>query len=404
MKKISDQLASVAIIPARGGSKGIRLKNLRWLCGKPLIAHTILAAREANLVQRVVVSTDHDQIANTAKKYGAEVVIRPEEISGDTASSESALIHTLNYLKNTEQYTPDLCIFLQCTSPLTTSVDIDNCIRTLIENNADTSHTVTPFHYFLWSVNRDGNSIGVNHNKTKRLLRQERENQFLETGAIYVMKAKPFMHYKHRFFGRTAMHVVPAERCFEIDEPIDLNVVDILMRKEEKLNLLKKIPNPVDAVVFDFDGVFTNNMVNVNQYGDESVTCSRGDGMGLSELKRFEIPLIVLSSEKNPVVLARCQKLNIEVKYGLNDKAETLREWIFKEGFRSENVIYIGNDINDVECLKSVGCSVVVSDAHDDVKPFANIILAAPGGHGAIRELADLILRKMKGNENDKLS
>ena len=121
----------LAIIPARGGSKGIPRKNIRILAGKPLIAYTIEHARQTPSVKRIVVSTDDPEIAAVSEQYGAEVVWRPAEISGDTATSESALLHVLNYLKDAEDYEPDLIAFLQATSPLRHPDDIQNAINKL---------------------------------------------------------------------------------------------------------------------------------------------------------------------------------------------------------------------------------------------------------------------------------
>ncbi len=220
----------LAVIPARGGSKGIPDKNIKMLVGKPLIAHTIDAAIHSNHINRVVVSTDSQEIQKISKAYGAEIIKRPSEISGDTASSESALLHALDYLEENEGYKPDLIVFLQCTSPLTLPEDIDSTIQVLMNEGADTALSVAPFHYFLWKRKEDGSVIGINHNKDVRQLRQEREDQYLENGAIYVMNAKGFKINKHRFFGKTAQYIMPKERSLEIDEPVDLRIAEVLIQ------------------------------------------------------------------------------------------------------------------------------------------------------------------------------
>ena len=110
-------LKTLAIIPARGGSKGIPRKNVRLVAGKPLVAHSIEHARNTPAIQRVIVSTDDQEIADVARQYGAEVVLRPADISGDTATSESALVHVLDTLKEQENYEPDRVVFLQCKPP-----------------------------------------------------------------------------------------------------------------------------------------------------------------------------------------------------------------------------------------------------------------------------------------------
>ncbi len=220
----------IAIIPARGGSKGIPRKNITHLIGKPLLSYTIEAALKAETVSRVVVSTDDTAIANVATKYGAEVVMRPVDISGDTASSELSLLHVLSVLHIQEGYYPDLIIFLQCTSPLTLPEDIDGTVKALLNQEADTAFAAAPFHYFIWSRNIDGNVDGINHDWQKRLMRQQRHDQFIESGAVYVMRASGFLEHQYRFFGKTVIYELPKERCFEIDEPVDLLIAEQLIQ------------------------------------------------------------------------------------------------------------------------------------------------------------------------------
>jgi CMP-N-acetylneuraminic acid synthetase len=198
-----NKMECLAIIPARGGSKGIPRKNILPLAGKPLIAYNIEQARLAHSVNRVVVSTDDAEIGAIARQYGAEVVWRPAEISGDSASSESALLHVLESLQAAEGYRPDVLVFLQCTSPLTLAEDIDGTLQALLDAQADTALAVIPFHYFVWKPQPDGDAVGINHNKGYRPLRQEREPQYLETGAVYVMRVPGFEAARHRFFGKT---------------------------------------------------------------------------------------------------------------------------------------------------------------------------------------------------------
>ena len=386
----------LAIIPARGGSKGIPRKNILPIAGKPLIAYNIEQARRSRYIHRVVVSTDDAEIADVARRYGAEIVHRPAEISGDTASSESALLHTLQVLQQEDGYQPDLVVFLQCTSPLTLAEDMDGTIQALLDQRADTALAVIPFHYFLWRQEADG-AVGINHDRRVRPLRQEREPQYLETGAVYAMKAPGFLKARHRFFGKTALYVMPAERRLEIDEPADLQVAELRLRSQEGAIRSQSLPDSIQAVVFDFDGVFTDNRLLVLQDGSEAVLCDRGDGWGLGQLKKTGIPLLILSTERNPVVQARADKLGIPCLHGIQDKGPALSRWLLERGLDAMQVIYVGNDANDLPCLEMVGFRVAVADAHPSVLAVADLVLAHPGGRGAIRELCDLILAS-RGN------
>lgn len=148
----------------------------------------------------------------------------------------------------------------------------------------------------------------------------------------------------------------------------------------------------IKAIVFDFDGVFTDNKVIVSQDGSEFVVCDRGDGMGITLLKEIGIRMMILSKEKNPVVSARGTKLGIEVIQGCDDKLPALNSWLEQNALDRKTCAYIGNDINDKECLLAVGLAVIPHDAHHSVRKIGAWRLKSDGGRGAIRELADGIL------------
>ncbi len=379
-----------ALIPARGGSKGIPRKNLRLLGGRPLVAHSICAARDAKTIDDVFVSTDAPEIAATARQWGANVVDRPAEISGDDASSESALLHALETLSARGRQLPDLTVFLQCTSPLTRPEDIDGTVRVLLEAQADSALAVTDFHYFVWAQG-DGQAVGVNHDKAVRPTRQQRQPQFLETGAVYVMRTAGLRDARHRFFGKTVMYHMPAERVLEIDEPPDLELASMRMLALGGYPA-GALPSPVEAVFLDFDGVLTDDRVWVDQDGRESVACNRRDGMGIGLLRQAGIPVIVVSKEQNPVVAARCRKLDLPVHQAVDDKPLLLDRIIAEMSLRAEACVFVGNDVNDIECMRRVGCGVAPADAHPAALRAADVVLQTGGGHGAVREICDRIL------------
>ena len=153
----------------------------------------------------------------------------------------------------------------------------------------------------------------------------------------------------------------------------------------------RRLPATIDAVVFDFDGVFTDNRVAIDQDGRESATASRGDGMGIGRLKRTGLPLLVVSKEPVPIVVHRCEKLGLECLHGVDDKLPLLTQWLEERGLRLANTVYMGNDVNDLECLSATGCGVVPADAHPDALAVADLMLNLPGGHGAVRQLCDLV-------------
>lgn len=146
----------------------------------------------------------------------------------------------------------------------------------------------------------------------------------------------------------------------------------------------------VRLVVFDFDGVFTDNAVWVSEEGIELVRCWRGDGLGLRELERLGLDLVILSTEENPVVTARSRKLRIACVQGCHDKLAVLRTEVEARGLTLDQVAFVGNDINDLGCLRAVGLPIIVQDAHPDVWGAARLRTRTPGGHGAVREVCDL--------------
>lgn len=153
----------------------------------------------------------------------------------------------------------------------------------------------------------------------------------------------------------------------------------------------RSLPAKIDAVVFDFDGVFTDNRVAIDQDGRESATASRGDGMGIGRLKKTGLPLLVISKEPVPIVVHRCGKLGLECLHGVDDKLPLLEAWLGERGLDLKQSVYMGNDVNDLECLRAAGCGVVPSDAHPDAVEAADLLLDLPGGHGAVRQLCDLV-------------
>lgn len=388
-----------AIIPARGGSKGIPRKNLQLVGGVPLVGRAVQAARGSQRVQGIFVSTDDAEIASVAREYGAEVIWRPAELATDTASSESALLHALSYLRSEKGMQVDLLVFIQCTSPFVESKDIDAMIAKLEEVGADCIFTVTRFHGFVWKVDEQLGAVGVNHDRAVRLRRQEREPEFLETGAVYIMRADGFTQHKHRFFGRVLMYEMPAERSIEIDEPADLLLANLLWQRMQREKRQRALPTKVEALVMDFDGVFTDNRVLVLQDGSEGVLCSRSDGWGVARLREQGIAMVVISTETNPVVEARCRKLGIECVTGVDDKLSVMQEWLQKRGIPAENVVYIGNDVNDLSCMQVVGCAVAPADAHPQVLESADMVLEAKGGQGALRELSEIVLHQLEGQK-----
>jgi N-acylneuraminate cytidylyltransferase len=177
----------------------------------------------------------------------------------------------------------------------------------------------------------------------------------------------------------------------------DLVQARAIASTEEPLAVRWKIPNPLAGIVFDFDGVMTDDRVLVREDGVEAVFCHRGDGLGIERARNAGLNLIVLSKETNPVVAARCAKLGIRCLQGCNDKLGSFRAIAKEAGAAPGQFIYLGNDINDLDCIRAAGLSVAVADANPVVLVEADLVLTKRGGHGAVRQLLDGVLRYIDG-------
>ncbi len=218
----------LAIIPARGGSQGIPRKNVRLLGGRPLLAYTVEQARRTPSIGRIVVSTDDDEIAQVAIRWGAEVVRRPAAISGGTASSESALSHCLDQLREAEGYAPELVVFLQATSPLRRDDAIERAIATFDRAGADSLFSACPVHGFVWRRS-DRELRSVSYDYRQRPRRQDLGEDLLENGSIYLFKPWVLRRYRNRLGGKIAVYRMDPLDSFQVDEPEDLELLEKLL-------------------------------------------------------------------------------------------------------------------------------------------------------------------------------
>ena len=216
----------IAIIPARGGSKGIPNKNIIDCMGKPLIAHSIEYAKESDLVTSIYVSTDDAKIAEVARQYGAKIIDRPDSISGDTATTESAIEHVLNNIPK-----PDIVILLQATSPLRPKESLNKSIEKMISEKYDSLLSLSPTHRFSWEINGDEAIPKYDFkNRPRRQDISESEQAYIENGSIYIFTYENFIKHNNRLGGKIGYVVFEEEFSFEIDTPTDLIVIDSIAK------------------------------------------------------------------------------------------------------------------------------------------------------------------------------
>jgi N-acylneuraminate cytidylyltransferase len=360
------------------------------LAGKPLLAHSIEHALNARSVDRVFVSTEDPEVADVAKQWGAEVILRPSGLAEDTSTSEAALLHAIDHLRD-GGLVPDLVVFLQCTSPMRAPDDIDNAVAELQSAGADSLLSGTASRHLVWR--RDGGVLtSLNYDFKSRQREQEMPEEFVENGSIYVFKPWVLRTLNNRLGGKIALYEMDYWSSFQVDSIEDFSLSEWVLRHHEQP---KSTPISPKLIVFDFDGVFTDNRVLVGGDGSESVLCSRADSWGIRRLKGSGVPMVVLSTESHPVVAARCEKLGLECYQGAVNKLERLHEIFDRYQVGAEQVAYLGNDDNDLECLRAVGLGVVVADASPRAIDAADLVLTMTGGNGAIRELAELVLESL---------
>lgn len=356
------------------------------IAGQSMLAYTLAAVTAAKQVDRLIVlTTDANHVV---RGITDEVVTVAEELD-----QEGAVLYALDHLATNEGYHPDLVMALGWTAPLLTAEDLDKIIELMITEKSDSALAVSKVAGPLWSAT---NSVG--HPLTEQHSKFDAQ-YFIDTGYVNVMRAAGFRETAGFPYGKTVLYQLPTDHAPQVRTAIDLEVTAIYLHRQKTRQQDALLPREIRAIVFDFDGVFTDNLVMVDQEGREAALCSRGDGMGIGELKKTGIPILVLSKEPVPIVVRRCEKLGLDCLHGIDNKLPLLDRWLEEREITRETTIYMGNDINDYECLDAMGCGVVPADAHPDVLPVANVILDYPGGQGAVRQLCDLVCRRAKPSD-----
>jgi N-acylneuraminate cytidylyltransferase len=400
----------LAVIPARGGSKSIPRKNILPFAGHPLLAYSIAAALQSDLVTRTIVSTDDEEIAAVARRYGAEVpFLRPAGHAQDATPDLPVFVHALEWLAEQEGYRPELVVQLRPTTPVRPPGCVDDGIRRLLDRpEADSLRAVVPSGqnpHKMWWIEPDEIMtplLGVEGlAEPYNAPRQELPPTYWQTGHLDITRPTTVLEKGSMTGGKVLSLVLDPRYTVDIDTQNDWEKAEWLLRygglpvvaPEQRAYSL---PEKIDLVVFDFDGVFTDNRVWVDQNGVEQVAASRGDGMGISLLQQAGYQAVVLSTETNPVVTARCRKMGLPVYQGVAEKGEVLSTLLTERGIPGAHVVYVGNDVNDLPCFPLVGCAVAVADAHPEALARADLVLLSKGGYGAVRELCDLIISSDK--------
>lgn len=377
-------MTAIALIPARGGSRGIPGKNVKPIAGRPLIHWTLRAALACPHISRVVVTTDDEAIAATAQLLpGVEVIGRDPATATATASTESVIADALGRLGAFD----DL-VLIQATSPLLTAADLAAGFAKRAAAGATSCLSVVRQTRFLWEQQADGTARPVNYDPLCRPRRQDFSGLLVENGAFYLSTRAAVAASGCRISGRTVVHEMAPAAYAELDEPEDWPVVEALLRQRSTARAAR-----VKLVVCDVDGTLTDGGMYYGPGGDALKRFDTRDAAGLLHLReKHGVELGIITAEDTPIVSSRAAKLRIpRLALGCKDKATVMRAWCAELGILPEEAAFIGDDRNDQGVLAMVGFAACPADAAPEVKALADHVCTRRGGRGAVRELADLL-------------
>ena len=377
----------VALIPLRSGSKSIPHKNIRPLAGKPLFWWTAAACVDSGIFAKVVVSTDSREYGDLVRAHfpQIEILARPAELAADTTSTEAVMLHAADH------YAFDVLCTVQATSPLLAAEDLRRGWAQLVREGCDSMVSAVRTKRFFWGTD----ARPLNYDPAKRPRRQDHDGIFMENGAFYFTRRELLLASRSRLGGKIGIAEMPEDTAVELDEPLDWVIVeDLLRRRAADASQAAK----VKLLVVDVDGTLTDAGMYYSAEGDQLKKFNTRDAKGLELVRGIGVAVAIVTTEASPIVTARARKLQIEDCFiGAQDKLAIVRQLAAKHGIGLNEIAYVGDDINDLECLRSVGFPCCPADAVDQVKSACSYIAARNGGAGAVREIAELIISQRKG-------
>ena len=382
----------IAFIPVRGGSKSIPLKNIKPLCGKPLVCWNIEALEVCPEVDEVIVATDSDEIWKTVESRDykkMKLYRRSAENACDTASTESVM---LEYIKYANLPKSDIFMLVQATSPLTESVHFSEALQKYATGEYDSMLTCVRNYRFFW--NEDGSSM--NYDYMNRPRRQNFSGMLMENGAFYINTVSNILSNGNRLGGKIGIYEMPEYTATEIDEPDDWMILEKLMRKYKSEFVNQKKPN-IKLFITDIDGTLTDGGMYYSENGDELKKFNTRDGMGIQMLREAGIKTAIITSEDRQLNQRRAEKLKVDyIRQGkVNGGKVAVAQEIVKEmGISMQEVAYIGDDVNCYELLTLVGFAACPADACEKVKNIPSItVMSKKGGDACVREFCETIIK-----------
>lgn len=382
-------MQNVAFIPVRGGSKSIPFKNIKEFCGKPLVYWVIKAASECPNIDKVYVSTDNSLIKQVVEELEFDKVIvidRSEYTATDTASTESVM------MEFAMKYEFDNIALIQATSPLLTEDDLTKGFNLFLEDDVDSVLSAVKQKRFNWKLDENGYAYADNYDVFHRPRRQEFDGYYVENGAFYITSKEKLLQSQNRISGNIKIVDMEEDSFWEIDEPKDWNTVESLMKKRHgKLENLTF--SNIEMFLTDCDGCLTDGGMYYSEKGDEIKKFNTKDGMAFGILKAKGIRTGIITGEKVKLNQRRADKLQVDYFIdGCMDKVSAIKKLCKEAGVSPKNVLYVGDDINDLGAIMSVGYGCCVANAHRRLIENAYYVTKKSGGDGAIREIVDLII------------
>ncbi len=391
---------NVAFIPVRGGSKSIPLKNIKPMCGKPLVYWTVAAACGCAKIEKVYVATDSEKIRETLLEVKQqeeneafqklEVIGRSAESASDTASTEFAMLEFAN------EHAFDHIVLIQATSPLLTAEDLDRGFALYEEEDTDSVLSVVRQKRFNWNVAEDGTAQALNYDYFHRPRRQEFDGYCVENGAFYITSKERLRETGNRISGKVKAVEMSEDTFFEIDEPSDWQIIEKMLERRLRVAQEKTgqdAKKTIKMFLTDCDGCLTDGGMYYSENGDELKKFSTLDGLGMRLMREKGILCGIVTGENTKLVAKRAEKLHLDIlKMGIKDKLSVVKELCGQYGISLQEVAYVGDDINDKELLEAVGFSASVPGAMDEVKAIVDYVTKRQGGSGAVREVIECIL------------
>lgn len=382
----------IAFIPVRGGSKSIPLKNIKPLCGKPLVCWNIEALEACNAVDEIIIATDSDEIWKTVESQlykKTHLYHRSAQNASDTASTESVMLEYIDYAKLSKD---EIFMLVQATSPLTETLHFSEALQTYSEGKYDSILTCVRNYRFFW--NEDGSSM--NYDYMNRPRRQNFSGMLMENGAFYINTVGNILSNGNRLGGKIGIYEMPEYTATEIDEPDDWMILEKLMHKYKSEFMNQKKKNKIKLFITDIDGTLTDGGMYYSEKGDELKKFNTRDGMGLQMLREAGIKTAIITSEDRLLNKRRAEKLKVDfIRQGKvnGGKVAAAKEFAIEIGISMQEVAYIGDDVNCIELLSHVGLAACPADACEKVKRTPGIfIMKRKGGEGCVREFCELIL------------